>query len=82
MGIGQARGQQKMFFLTVGHFYGSESKLVCFISTTEKKHPCFGNITQHKNIFAMRVEGKAVKAHPEENIFSLEFNVLFVSVYK
>lgn len=30
----------------------------------------------------MGVEEKAVKAHPEENIFSLEFNVLFVSFYK
>lgn len=50
MGIGEASGQEKMLFLTVGHFCGSESKLV---STIEKKHPCFGNLTQHKNTFAM-----------------------------
>lgn len=33
MGIGEASGQEKMLFLTVGHFCGSESKLV---STIEK----------------------------------------------
>ena len=32
----RASSQQKTFFLTVGHFCGSESKLACFVSTIEK----------------------------------------------
>jgi hypothetical protein len=74
LGIRQASSQWKTFFLTLGHFCGYESKLVCFISTIGKKktHSGCGNVTQHKNTFAMEKK-KAIKAHPEENIFPLNF---------
>jgi hypothetical protein len=39
LGIRQASSQWKTFFLTLGHFCGYESKLVCFISTIGKKKP-------------------------------------------
>lgn len=35
----QAASAKRLFFLTVGHFCDSESKLVCFISTLEKNTP-------------------------------------------
>lgn len=67
MGIGEATGQWKTFFLIVGHFCGSEGKLVCFISTIEKT-PRFLVMLPSIKIH-LQWGGEAIKAHAEENIF-------------
>ena len=67
----QAASGKRFFSLTVGHLCNSESKLVCFILTIEKTHPCFGNDTLHKNTFAVGERGSS--GPPRRKCFIPEF---------